>query len=94
MTRRRPPGKRLSAAGEPMNEAELIKKIKACLAKGNKAAEKDAGILLHYAEPPLHGRTVAMTKARVGAQALRTRSKTPVMKTCGLLARMRRGRRR
>jgi len=46
MTRRRPPGKRVSAAGEPMNEAELIKKIKACLAKGNKAAEKDAGILL------------------------------------------------
>ena len=46
MTRRRPPGKRLSAAGEPMNEAELIKKIKACLAKGNKAAQKDAGILL------------------------------------------------
>ena len=34
MTRRRPPCKRLSAAGEPMNEAELIKKIKACLAKG------------------------------------------------------------
>lgn len=46
MTRRRPPGQRLSAGREPMNEAELIKKIKACLAKGNKAAEKDAGILL------------------------------------------------
>jgi len=25
-----------------------------------------------------------MSKARVGAQAVRTRSKTPVMKTCGL----------
>jgi hypothetical protein len=35
-----------------------------------------------------------MTEARVGAQALRTRSKTPVMKACGLLARMRPGRRR